>query len=173
LFQDIRAYLAGVHEKITATRQRILAAAFVTLLGVAGCKYALVGLMLHEGVSRTELRLQDSLTAGLLAGLIAWLALAAAHFRQKQIRDQVQTVADLNHHLRNALSIVLNSAYLNTHDQKDAVLESVDRIDRALQQIVPNVPTSSQRARERASMMTRRSHPVKVRDESRDQVVSD
>ena len=53
-------------------------------------KYGLVGIMLYGGMSRTELRLQDSLTAGLLAAFIVWLALAAAHFRQKQIRDQVR-----------------------------------------------------------------------------------
>lgn len=173
MFRNLRAYLAGVHEKVVATRQRILVAAFVALLGVAACKYGLVGIMLYSGMSRQEMRVQDSLTAGLLAALIVWLALAAAHFRHKQIRDQVQTVADLNHHLRNALSIVLNSAYLNTHDQKTAVLESVDRIDRALQQIVPNVPTSAERARERARLLQRRAHPEALPDESRDQAASD
>jgi hypothetical protein len=172
LFREIRSYVAGFHEKVIATRQRILVAAFVSLLGVAACKYALVGIMLHEGMSRTELRLQDCLTAGLLAALVVWLALAAAHFRQKQIRDQVQTVADLNHHLRNALSIILNSAYLNAHDQKDAMLESVDRIERALQQIVPNVPTSSERARERARLLQRRAHTEPLKGEPRDEAAS-
>jgi len=115
--------------------------------------------MLHEGMSRTELRIQDSFTAGLLAALAVWLALAAGHFRQKQIKDQVQTVADLNHHLRNALNIILNSHYLSAHEQKTAILASVDRIDRALQQIVPGERTDGQKTTGRVAHPPQRYSP--------------
>lgn len=174
MFRDIRAYLAGVHEQIIATRERIIVAAFVTLLFIAACKYGLVGIMLYAGMSRTELRLQDSLTAGLLAALIVWLVLAAARFRQKQIQSQIQTVADLNHHLRNALNIILNSHYLSTHDQKDAVLASVDRIDMALQQILPHVHTSHEMTRERAKYAKIRAHSeAEHSEEPRDRAAGD
>jgi hypothetical protein len=138
-------YLARIHDYVIATRGRIAVAAGIALAVAAGCKYAFVGVMLHEGASRGELELQDCLIAGLLAGVVAWMALVAAHIRQRQIREQVQTVADLNHHLRNALSIILNSHYLSTHEQKDAILAGVDRIDRALQQIVPTAASAGAR----------------------------
>src|ERR1700751_2062759 len=69
LFQDIRSYVARVHEYVIGSRPRIIATAFISLLVFAACKYALVGVMLYEGMSRPQMRVQDSFTAGLLAGL--------------------------------------------------------------------------------------------------------
>lgn len=104
---------------------------------IALCKFAVIYLLLYAGASVDAMRLQDSLTTGLLGGLAVWVALSVARFRREQIREQVRVIGDLNHHLRNALSVILNSQYLPEHEQKNAVLASVDRIDRALQQIVP------------------------------------
>jgi hypothetical protein len=145
LFGDIRFHVARLYDQIVATRRRVFITALLALLVVTACKYALVGLMLQEGASRAQLRLQDAFTAGVLAAFAMWVALAVGHFRQKQIRDQIQTVADLNHHLRNALTIILNSQYLTAHEQKDAILAGVDRIDRALQRIVPSQGKPAQR----------------------------
>lgn len=104
---------------------------------IALCKFIVINLLLYAGASVDEMRLQDSVMTGLLGGLAVWVALSVARFRRDQIREQVRVIGDLNHHLRNALSVILNSQFLPAHEQKDAVLASVDRIDRALQQIVP------------------------------------
>jgi hypothetical protein len=133
----MRLFMARGYEHVIASRTRIYATSVVAILVAAACKYGAVGLMLQEGASRTQLRLQDSLTAGVLAGIALWIALAVAHFRRKQIAQQVKIVSDLNHHLRNALNIILNSHYLPADSQKDAILESVERIDRALRTIIP------------------------------------
>jgi hypothetical protein len=45
-------------------------------------------------------------------------------------------VADLNHHLRNALDIILASDYLRQTDRATAICESVERIDHALTNII-------------------------------------
>jgi hypothetical protein len=137
LFFRTRSLLARGYERIIASRTRIFATAGLAILVAGACKYALVGVLLQEGASRAELRMQDALTAGVLAGIAVGIALAVAHFRRKQIAAQVKVVSDLNHHLRNALNIILNSHYLPAESQKDAILESVERIDRALRTIIP------------------------------------
>lgn len=137
MFRDIRSSLARLYDRITATGHGVVLAVLAAMAIIALCKFAVICLLLYAGASVDEMRLQDSLSTGLLGGLAVWVALSVARFRREQIQEQVRTIGDLNHHLRNALSVILNSQFLPAHEQKDAILASVDRIDRALQQIVP------------------------------------
>jgi hypothetical protein len=68
---------------------------------------------------------------------LVWVLLAAVRARQKQVQQQIRVVADLNHHLRNALTIILASEYLRESEKATAILASVERIDATLQLLLP------------------------------------
>jgi len=136
--RNIPALAARVYDYVIDDRPRILIAAFLGLAVACGLKYAFAWLLFHEGLTPREMRLQDGLTTGLLAGTLVWITLAAGRFRREQIRENLKVVGDLNHHIRNAVTVILHSHLLPEAAQSDAILESVERIDGILQRIVPD-----------------------------------
>jgi hypothetical protein len=115
--------------------------ALATLLTAGAIKLVAVLLLLYVvHVPRTVLQGQDALITGVLAGSFVWVFLGAERARQREQQKQVEVVADLNHHLRNALEVILASDYL-AHDTKAAaILNSVERIDNALSAILGTAP---------------------------------
>lgn len=93
--------------------------------------------LVRAGASREEMRIQDAILTGLFCALIVSIALGAERFRREQFRARVKVVSDLNHHLCNALEIIMHGHLLPQGSQTKAIMESVERIDHALQKIVP------------------------------------
>ena len=60
----------------------------------------------------------------------------------------METVAELNHHVRNALQVIRESHYLPEDRQAQAVMESVDRIDRTLKHLFPSTASRFDRKKE-------------------------
>lgn len=82
------------------------------------------------------LRLQDSILTGVLTAIGVWASLMIATERRKFVLKEIQTVANLNHELRNALEVILGSAYLAESSKGGAILDSVERINRTLDSIL-------------------------------------
>lgn len=122
---------------VSANRVRMTVTAVLVLLLAGFFKYVLAGLMVRGGASPTEMRSQDAILTGLFCAIIVTIALGAERFRREQFRESVKVVSDLNHHLRNALEIIINGHLLPQSLQAKAILESVERIDHALNKIVP------------------------------------
>lgn len=122
---------------VTANRVRMTATAVLVLLLAGIFKYRLAGLMVRGGASPTEMRSQDAILTGLFCAIIVSIALGAERFRREQFRERVKVVSDLNHHLRNALEIIINGHLLPQGLQTKAIFESVERIDHALSKIAP------------------------------------
>jgi hypothetical protein len=139
MWERIRVVRAGIYRFLIQSRSGTALAALAAFLLIALLKFTVSGALVRDGASELEMRSQDALFTGLFTAIIVWIALSAARFRRDQIRAQVRVVSDLNHHLRNALSVILNSHLLPENAQTAAILESVERIDSALDLIVPNV----------------------------------
>jgi predicted metalloprotease len=103
---------------------------FLTHLAVASMG---PGLRFHAGVDATVIAI---LTMTLVAVVIA-----AARARRHQVLKEMETVAELNHHVRNALQVIRQSHLLPEDRQAQAVMESVDRIDRTLRHLFPTNAT--------------------------------
>jgi len=122
---------------VIANRVRMAVTAVMVLLLAGIFKYVLAGLMVRGGASPGEMRTQDAILTGLFCAIIVTIALSAERFRREQFRERVKVVSDLNHHLRNALEIIINGHLLPQGLQTRAIFESVERIDHALSKIVP------------------------------------
>ncbi len=84
-----------------------------------------------------ERLLAEGLSAFIVSCLIA--KLASIHRRQHRITmARMQVIAEMNHHIRNALTAISLSAHITENKQLIHVLsEGVERIDWALREILP------------------------------------
>jgi hypothetical protein len=128
---------------VIASRVRMALTAVLVLLLAGGFKYSVAGFLVHAGASREEMRIQDATLTGLFCALIVTIALGAERFRREQFLERVKVVSDLNHHLRNALEIIINGHLLPQGLQTKAIFESVERIDHALSKILPEETDSA------------------------------
>jgi hypothetical protein len=119
---------------------RIFGTAIVTAVVVGLAKYAVVGVLVRLETPAMYLRLQDSILTGLLAAVVVGAALTISNVRRKFLLKEVETVASLNHELRNALEVILGSEFLALSNKGEAILDSVERINRTLDNIVGRKP---------------------------------
>jgi hypothetical protein len=134
--------LSRLANLITSRQRAVATTACIAFFVVGLTKYLIVVSLLSMGVHRTVLQAQDAILTGGLAAALVWVLLAAVRVRQKQVQQQIRVVADLNHHLRNALTVILASEYLHESEKATAILESVERIDTTLRLLLPQPPTS-------------------------------
>ena len=79
----------------------------------------------------------DALSGAVVAGLAVVVALYAWERRQQTAR-QLQMISELNHHIRNALEVIVGSQYAPDSERARLVLQSVDRIDQTLDELFPS-----------------------------------
>jgi signal transduction histidine kinase len=113
----------------------VLAAALVFLVG-AGMDW----FVLHENESRTvAISLSDSLAA-VIAGILVYRLLKYERERRAQLRQRLEIIAEMNHHVRNALQVISLSNYsADSEQQLERIREGVNRIQWALKEILPKM----------------------------------
>ena len=118
----------------------VIATGLVVAVGGFLLDWALLG-------DRRDLLYSDALAAT-VAALWAFIALTHYNKRQELLLAHLQTIAEVNHHVRNALTTVLYSVELT---QNEPLIEmtrtAVDRIDWTLREVLPgdNVEALQQR----------------------------
>lgn len=118
--------------------------AVVIVVALVG--YCLDRLMIREGLSRWSLLgVSDILTGIIAGGLFLYVARHEKAHRDR-LREQMRTVADLNHHIRNALQVIklcgvgTSSSSRSDDRQLQLIKESADRIEWALREVLPKYP---------------------------------
>ena len=129
------------------TRRSGLLAFIITL--AAFCLGMLQDIFLtSEGFTRWSLIVLSNMITGLIAGALFYQFAAAERNRREFLRERMQTIAELNHHIRNALQVIKfwGAQHQNcTLDEMQIQLmrESVDRIEWALREVLPKYPISA------------------------------
>jgi uncharacterized membrane protein YiaA len=105
---------------------------------VVGLVDYLIGLWLASLGRHAEGTLLDEILVALFAGALV-LVIELSHRRnQERMNEQLKTIELMNHHVRNALQTIVTSAYVHGHAQQlDEIRTSVNRIEWALQEILP------------------------------------
>lgn len=112
-----------------------IAALLVFLIG-AGLDW----FVLHENESRSiAISVSDTLAA-VIAGILVFRLLQYERDRRRRLRQRLEVIAEMNHHVRNALQVISLSTY-SSADQRHlaAIKESVSRIQWALKEILPKM----------------------------------
>jgi hypothetical protein len=118
--------------------RRFVAGAAVTVGVVSFAVTELLRYLLVPDIGRVRERLlAELLTALILSGLTAKL-LQISRERQRLMLARMQVIAEMNHHIRNALSPVSLTLDSTENQQLRLVISgAVDRIDWALREILP------------------------------------
>lgn len=91
------------------------------------------GVLSTRGITGINAYLDD-LVLGILAGLLVF---AYEHRRSREMRKKLSVIAAMNHHVRNALQTISYLPYTDQAKQVELLQQSVNRIQWALQEILP------------------------------------
>ncbi len=124
---------AGIVASLSNTPLRNLVAAIIGGGIVGTVEYVVMQVHLPRGVP-------PMVDAGIIATITAvllFVVLREWRVRRGLVLQQLRIVAELNHHVRNALQTLTYSQFLPPQEQTVAVLESVNRIDSTLRDLFP------------------------------------
>jgi signal transduction histidine kinase len=102
--------------------------------------------LVHHGLRRDVTLLDDLLLSALVFALV--IAQQLRHERElERQRQLMKIVADMNHHIRNALQVIVSRSVLSMADSAavDDIRQAVRRIDWCLREVLPNAGESPTR----------------------------
>jgi signal transduction histidine kinase len=103
----------------------------------------LLHFLLYPVVDETMIlrRMPADMLGGILVGWLLYRVMDEAYGRRLAVLERLQIIARLNHQIRNALHVISLSAYTTQNKTAiDTIGESVDRINRSLREVLPEVP---------------------------------
>ena len=137
---SLRAAEPGSPSEQSLTNLRIflmsLIAALTVFLVGTGLDFVLIK---EHDTSRVVIEASDAL-GGAVAGALSFRLLQYERERRARLRQRIEVIANMNHHVRNALQVISFHAYSNADkEQLEAVKESMERIQWALKEVLPKL----------------------------------
>ena len=122
-------------------RLAILSGCVVLLVWVVG--YGFDRLLAKDGVTRTDILLTSNFLTGVVAGFLFFSLSNYERLRRKLVRERLSTIAEMNHHIRNALQVITYATAADNHKGSvNLIRSSVERIEWALREVLPGHSTS-------------------------------
>ena len=110
----------------------------LVVIAVAATGLMFDRLLLREGVLRYDVMAISNLLTGLVAGGLFWEAARRDRERREFVRDRLRTIADMNHHIRNALQVISLYSYRDQDEEAVSTLkQAVNRVEWALNEVLP------------------------------------
>lgn len=120
---------------------RTLAKSLIALIVVALSSHVLEVRLHRDGFPARDLILLSNLLVGLVAGTLVYVLSARESQRQAHIECRLRVIADMNHHIRNALQVI--TFYSRKGEKQEVgIVEAVERIQWALREVLPQLPES-------------------------------
>ena len=120
----------------------LLVAIVVSLIGIV-----LDWVLVKEGLPRLDMLIFSNGLTGLFAGGLFWQMARESKASRDLVAERMKTIAELNHHIRNALQVIkfLGGQKRTGLDavQLQLINDSVDRIEWALREVLPRYPVSN------------------------------
>ena len=113
----------------------LLVVVVVSLIGVV-----LDRILLKEGVTRLDMLIFSNSLTGLFAGGLFFQMAREAKASRALVEERMKTIAELNHHIRNALQVIkFLGGQRSGLDavQLQLINDSADRIEWALREVLP------------------------------------
>ena len=118
------------------SRSLLLSSGGTLIIGLAS--YYINQLLLQYGINPSTESLLDDIAIGCFGGGLVFFAGALRWERDSRIRERLTLIAELNHHVRNALtSIVMYADYPDLKKRVETITDAVDRIEWVLKELVP------------------------------------
>jgi uncharacterized SAM-binding protein YcdF (DUF218 family) len=129
-------------ESLWSRRNGLLSLLVVVIVSLIGI--VLDRLLLKEGMARLDMLIFSNGLTGLFAGGLFWQMAREAKASRDLVAERMKTIAELNHHIRNALQVIkfLGGQKRTGLDavQLQLINDSADRIEWALREVLPRYP---------------------------------
>jgi hypothetical protein len=129
-------------ESLWSRRSGLLSLLVVVIVSLIGI--VLDRLLLKEGLPRLDMLIFSNGLTGLFAGGLFWQMAREAKASRDLVSERMKTIAELNHHIRNALQVIkfLGGQKRSGLDdvQLQLINDSVNRIEWALREVLPRYP---------------------------------
>jgi len=142
--QDVRDLDNNSHSQTTAKSFWSTAAGAVlvaliccVLIFIVSSAADLIMLREHE-TARFTIELSDAVSA-VAIGLLSFQLVRLQQERRERLRKRLEIIADMNHHVRNALQVISLTSSGQTNEEIAAIRESVNRIQWALRELLPKI----------------------------------
>lgn len=129
------SYPKSLWSKITGAI--LLAVIFTFLIFVVSSMADLFMLREHE-TARITIELSDGISSAVI-GLLVYQLVRLHQDRREQLRQRVEMIANMNHHVRNALQVIALTSHGKNKEEISAIRESVNRIQWALRELLPKI----------------------------------
>ena len=110
-------------------------------LAVAVIGFVLDRILVKEGLPRIDMLIISNAMTGLFAGGLFYQSVREERASRELVRARMKTIAELNHHIRNALQVIKfwGAQQRPAIDamQLQLINDSVDRIEWALREVLP------------------------------------
>ena len=122
--------------EMSSLKTLLLILVVVIIVSAAGLLFD--RLLIQEGASRLDLMIASNGLTGCVAGILLMQIVRRERERRAIIRERLQIVSEMNHHIRNALQVI---SFIVAREQDQHTVEmvrtSVDRIQWALKEVLP------------------------------------
>ena len=113
----------------------------IVALAVAVIGFLLDRILVKEGLPRVDMLIISNAVTGLFAGGLFYQIVREERAGRELVRARMKTIAELNHHIRNALQVIKfwggqQRPALDAM-QLQLINDSVDRIEWALREVLP------------------------------------
>jgi hypothetical protein len=129
----------------------LIVAIVVSILGIIMDR-----ILVKEGLPRLDLMILSNSLTGLFAGWLFYQVAKEAKASRELVRARMKTIAELNHHIRNALQVIkfLGGQQRSGLDamQLQLINDSVNRIEWALREVLPRYPQDAEQAADQAEI---------------------
>jgi signal transduction histidine kinase len=120
-----------------------MAVALAVVISALG--YLLNRLLALEGVARVYMLLVSNTLTGIVAGGLYFQLARHAKAQREAMRARMATIAEMNHHIRNALQVIRGLSIFPCDpsyrdEQIQLINESVERVEWALREVLPKYP---------------------------------
>lgn len=117
---------------------RSVLAFLVVALLICAVGYGFDRLLLKEGVPRFDVLLLANVLTGLVVAALFLQARARTREKERLLEQKLETIAVMNHHVRNALQVVAYYGYKHDDDKAGRLInESIARIEWTLKEVLP------------------------------------
>lgn len=131
------------------SRTRLIVVSLCVVLLVSVVGFGFDRLLRREGATRTDILLTSSGLTGIVAGFLFYTLSNQERERRRLVQQRLQIIAEMNHHIRNALQIINYATAAQIHaDSVELIHSSVERIEWALREVLPEYAPSPHAAAE-------------------------
>jgi hypothetical protein len=114
----------------------VICVGVVLLVSIVG--FAFDRLLIKEGATRADVLLTSNSLTGIVVGLLFYTLSNQERERRRLVQQRLQIIAEMNHHIRNALQVIKYATLAESHAESvELIRSSVDRVEWVLREVLP------------------------------------